>query len=122
MNHRPRLLFVYNADSGLFNTLADIGHKMLSPDTYECRLCALTHGYFTERKAWRSFLESLDADCDFLHRDEFRKRHPEVAAPLPAVFRLDGDRPAVCLEAGAVKNCKDLNELQLKIASRCLRA
>ena len=35
MNDREyTLLFVYNADSGLFNTMADIGHKLLSPETY----------------------------------------------------------------------------------------
>lgn len=26
-----RLLFVYNADGGFFNTMADIGHKLFSP-------------------------------------------------------------------------------------------
>lgn len=28
---RPTLIFVYNADSGLFNTVTDIAHKVLSP-------------------------------------------------------------------------------------------
>ncbi len=33
MNATNPLLFVYNADSGLFNTLGDIGHKLFSPNT-----------------------------------------------------------------------------------------
>lgn len=71
-----RLLFVYNADSGLYNTLADIGHKLISPGTYQCQLCSLTHGYLRERDAWRDFLEGLPATCEFLRRDQFRERWP----------------------------------------------
>jgi hypothetical protein len=117
---RPRLLFVYNADSGLFNTLADIGHKIFSPATYVCRLCTLTHGYFTERREWRDFIASLDADCRFLHRDEFHQRYPGDATPLPAVFRLDGVLPVCCLDAAALRQCADLSDLQTFIRTRCL--
>jgi len=28
-----QLVFVYNADSGMFNTLTDIAHKVFSPKT-----------------------------------------------------------------------------------------
>ena len=44
-----KLIFIYNADSGLFNTVTDIAHKIFSPETYSCNLCALTHDYFTVR-------------------------------------------------------------------------
>ena len=37
----PTLVFVYNADSGVFNALADAAHKIFSPRTYACNLCAL---------------------------------------------------------------------------------
>ncbi len=33
MDSGVTLLFVYNADSGFFNTLADTGHKLFSPTT-----------------------------------------------------------------------------------------
>ncbi len=32
-----KIVFVYNANSGLMNTVLDIGHKIISPDTYEWR-------------------------------------------------------------------------------------
>ena len=86
MSGRPALLFVYNADSGLFNTLADIGHKIFSPSTYQCDLCMLTHGYFRERQEWRDFVEGLPLSCRFLHRDQFRQAFPSIEVPLPAVF------------------------------------
>ncbi len=68
------LMFVYNADSGMFNTLSDMAHKVFSPRTYSCNLCALTHSTFSMRDEWKEFIESLGVELEFLHRDEFRKR------------------------------------------------
>jgi hypothetical protein len=113
------LLFVYNADSGMFNTLADIGHKLFSPQTYECALCALTHGYFRERGQWRDFVESLDCECRFLHRDQFTALYPQVSSPLPAVFTLNGDLPTCCADADSIAACSDLSALQQMLRDRC---
>jgi hypothetical protein len=120
MSAPPQLIFVYNADSGMFNTLADIGHKIFSPETYACQLCALTHGYFRERDQWRAFVESLEAECDFMHRDEFRRRWPDTHAELPAVFRLDPSGPVTCLDAASLRACQHLAELQSAIRRHCL--
>ena len=70
-----KLIFVYNADSGLMNTLMDIGHKAISPQTYECNLCGLTFGVVSEHKQWKKFRESSEAEMEFLHRDEFEKKY-----------------------------------------------
>ena len=113
------LLFVYNADSGMFNTLADIGHKIFSPGTYACALCSLTHGYFSERAQWRSFVESLDCDCQFMHRDEFSRRFPDVTTRLPAVFNLGDGSPRCCADADAIAGCADLGALESLIRERC---
>lgn len=115
MSTERKLLFVYNADSGLFNTMADIGHKIFSPETYQCDLCALTHGYFHERKEWRGFIESLEISSEFLHRDEFLKRYPENKEKLPAVFVLDQGGLETCLNKEAISQCKELGALQSMI-------
>jgi hypothetical protein len=120
MSDRPQLIFVYNADSGMFNTLADIGHKIFSPETYDCQLCALTHGYFRERDQWRAFVETLEAECRFMHRDEFHQRWPDTDAVLPAVFRVETSGPVTCLDAASIRDCQHLAELQSAIRERCL--
>ena len=112
MSDERKLLFGYNADSGLFNTMADIGHKMFSPETYQCDLCALTHGYFHERKEWKDFIETLDASSEFLHRDEFLKRYPGNRETLPAVFVLYQDGLEICLNKETISQCKELDVLQ----------
>ncbi len=119
MDTRRKLIFVYNADSGLFNTLADMGHKIFSPSTYECRLCALTHGYFSMRKEWAEWLAGLDADLDFLHRDEFIATYPGLAAPLPAVFlQADGSEPICLLDTDVIRRCADLTALQVQLEKK----
>ncbi|MFV8224894.1 GTPase [Christiangramia aquimixticola] len=70
-----KLIFVYNAQSGKLNALMDSMHKVLSPSTYDCKLCELTFGLLQENKTWREFRDSLDVDTEFLHRDEFQKTY-----------------------------------------------
>jgi hypothetical protein len=70
-----KLIFVYNADSGVLNTLLDIGHKILNPSTYQCNLCKLAYNTFSEKEAWSEFRKRSDAEMVFLHRDEFERTY-----------------------------------------------
>jgi hypothetical protein len=72
-----KIIFVYNANSGLVNSFLDIGHKILSPQTYECNLCDITYGVLTERKEWKDFRESSADELEFLHKDEFEEKYQE---------------------------------------------
>ena len=114
---KPHWIFVYNADSGLFNTVTDIAHKILSPETYACNLCALTHGHFIIREEWVRFLETLDADCEFLHRDEFHAAYGKTDVALPAVFRKTADGLTLWIDAETLRNCTTLDELQRVLTS-----
>ena len=70
-----KLIFVYNANSGFVNTLLDIGHKALDPETYQCNLCNLTHGITGEHKEWKKFRQESAVEMRFLHRDEFEREY-----------------------------------------------
>lgn len=107
-----QLIFVYNADSGLFNTLGDIAHKLLSPQTYSCNLCAITHGYFREREQWRRYIENLPYAVTFLHRDEFRKQYPEKTEPFPAIYRDSGQQLVQVISREEINACSSIEELQ----------
>lgn len=115
---RPSIMFVYNADGGIFNTAADIAHKIFSPETYQCSLCAVTYGTFGIRKEWKEFLESLDADLTFLHRNEFRERFPHLAAELPAVFAMEGESPRLLVSAEELNRIGELSRLERLILER----
>ena len=84
-----RLVFVYNADGGHLAGLKDLFHKILSPATYPCSLCAITYGAASMRPEWREFIKTLPVPVDFLHRDEFVRAYPQGARhALPAAFAL----------------------------------
>lgn len=75
-----KLIFVYNANAGKINSLLDSAHKLISPGTYDCKLCELTHGVFKEDVDWIRFRESVkttnpNLKLEFLHKDEFEKQY-----------------------------------------------
>ena len=80
-----QLIFVYNANSDLFSTITDLEHKILSPSTYDFKLCALTYGNFSEKKEWKAFIENFPVDNIFLHKDDFIKRY-KIENTLPVEF------------------------------------
>jgi hypothetical protein len=109
---KPILVFVYNADSGLVNTLLDIGHKIVSPKTYSCNLCALTHSTFSMRDEWKQFVAQLDCPMEFLHRDELAGRYGLRDVPLPAIFLKTetGLQPWIGQEE--INRCRSLDDLK----------
>jgi hypothetical protein len=109
---RPALVFVYNADSGVFNTLADAAHKIFSPRTYACHLCALTHTAVRMRGEWKQFLDGLGRPLEFLHADELAARYGRKGVALPAIFTKDDDGLKVLAGADSINACRTLDELQ----------
>ncbi len=81
-----KLIFVYNADSGVVNTLKDYAHKVVKPSTYECNLCGLTYGNLGMRREWKGFIDGLPVPAEFLHKDEFVSRYPDIETGYPVAF------------------------------------
>lgn len=115
------LLFVYAADSGLFNTVADIAHKIFSPHSYPCRLCALTHGHFKVKREWQHFVDRLSVPCRFLHRDEAAGEPGVDIGQLPAVYRRAAGQWQQCLSPAELAACRDLGELMARLGELAAR-
>ena len=113
-----KLIFVYNADSGLFNTVTDIAHKILSPKTYSCNLCALTHGHFKIKEDWVNFLEEIGSELEFLHRDEFVEKYDYSNAALPAIFIEGHGEISVWLDQASINKVQTLSDLKATILER----
>lgn len=113
-----KLIFVYNADSGLFNTVSDIAHKVFSPKTYSCNLCALTHGHFKIKEDWVKFLEQIEIELVFLHRDEFLKKYDQDNAELPAIFIEENAELSVWLDQTSINQIETLEDLKAMIMER----
>lgn len=108
---KPTLLFVYNADTGLFNVVTDYAHKVLSPKTYPCNLCAITYGHMGMNKKWKEYINHLTIPIEFLHRDEFLERYPFKHTQLPAAFIKKGEDITELIDRSEINACASVDEL-----------
>ncbi len=108
---KPTLLFVYNADTGLFSVMTDYAHKILSPKTYPCNLCAITYGNMGMNKKWKEYIDNLTISIEFLHRDEFLKRYDLKDTQLPAAFIKKGDDIILLIDHSEINGCTSVEEL-----------
>jgi hypothetical protein len=107
------LVFVWNAQAGVLNALRDSLHKWISPDTYPCKLCLLTHGFAAEKHRWREFLQALDRPVYFYYRDRFEATGIRVdpAPGAPAVLQRVDDKWHVVLGPSDLDRITSLQEL-----------
>jgi len=108
---KQQLIFVYNADSGLFSSVTDFAHKIISPSTYQCQLCALTYGNFSMKQDWKSFIESLPIETVFLYKDKFVQQY-KMNTAFPAVFIKTDDTIIPIVTKEEIETCQSLQQLK----------
>ena len=107
-----KIIFVYNADSGIINAMKDWAHKIVSPETYPCSLCALTYDNLGMRRPWREFVQELGYEVEFLHRDELDEKYDIRDVPLPAAFIHHDEKLNLLINSDTMDACQSLDELQ----------
>ena len=113
-----KIIFVYNADSGILNAMKDWAHKIVSPETYPCSLCALTYDNLGMRRPWREFTEELEYEIEFLHRDELEEQYGIRDVPLPAAFIHQTYELNLWIQSEAMNACQSLDELQTLVQTK----
>ncbi len=110
-----KLIFVYNANSGKLSAALDVAHKIISPSTYQCNLCSLTHGTFTERDVWKKFREKSDNELVFYHKDEFEIEFKNKFT-YPIVIKEENRELVEYISTDKINAIKDVEDLiaQLK--------
>lgn len=106
------LIFVYALDGGLFNGVTHYAHKMISPKTYPCNLCAITNSMLGTKREWADFIKGLGIETEFLHRDEFKQSHPNAQFELPAIVRAsEANHLELLVTSAEINACRDLSNL-----------
>ena len=105
-----KLIFVYNANSGKLSAALDVAHKIISPSTYQCNLCSLTHGTFTERDVWKKFREESDTELVFYHKDEFENEF-KTKFTYPIVLKEENRELAEYISTEKINAIKDVEDL-----------
>ena len=121
MQNKLKLIFVYNADSGISNAIKDCLHKLLRPKTYPCKLCDLTYGVFSERKRWKRFRKENNVKMVFLHADEFYGQYRSKFLPkfeFPIVLIQQAQDLEIFIDKPTMNGCRDLDEFISLVESR----
>ena len=106
------LLLVYNADADFWSVAKDAVIKVVNPSSYECNLCAISHGALGPRAEWRKFLDQIPIGKRSLHRDEFRVQYPQLRdIELPAVFIEEDGEPRLLVEAKRINGMTTIGDL-----------
>lgn len=114
-----RLVLVYNAEAGLLAGALDSLHKLVSPATYACDLCAITYGLTSMKREWRDYLDGLGMDMVFHHRPDFRASFPAQADwPLPLVALETEGRLALLLGPADFRGLTSVADLKAALAAR----
>ncbi|HDY68254.1 MAG TPA: hypothetical protein ENH85_10740 [Candidatus Scalindua sp.] len=116
-----KMIFVYNADSGFFSTVKDLAHKIVSPSTYPCNLCAITYGNFAMKKDWKEFIKKLELPVEFLHRDEFQKGCSTDIVGFPAIFIKKDSKLNLFIAEKEINRCKNLEDLKKLLITKLKR-
>jgi len=109
-NEDQSIIFIYNADSGWFNGLTDYVHKIVSPETYNCNLCAITYGNLGMKRQWSNYLKNLSLPVKFLHKDEIVDKSMTTIA-LPAIILSDEQTSKLMASAEEINDLTSLDDL-----------
>ena len=104
------LIFVYNAKSSVSNRLFDYAHKIISPTTYSCNLCKLTHSNFGEHIKWKEFKKKLETEIIFLHKDEFEQKHNK-SFDYPIILLEDENKLKPIFNLNKIEKFENTEEL-----------
>ena len=104
------LIFICNAKSGVVNELIDFAHKILSPETYDCNLCAISYGAFSMKKKWSTYIETLPFKSTFTYKDKFSKNgYSDIK--FPSVFIRSNEKLDEIISATEINEIKNLDQL-----------
>ena len=116
--NNDKLIFIYNADSGLVNTVKDFWHKALRPSTYQCNLCQTTFGAFGAKKEWKSFINDLGIESEFLHKDEFLEKYDIIDAKYPSAYIMRNGNLNLFISQEEMNTVATLNEMEDLVSSK----
>jgi len=104
------LIFVYNANGGIFPGIADFVHKEFFPSSYPCNLCYLTFGTFKMKKEWKDFLATLPVEQTFYHKDVFKRKY-DYTGDFPVVLFNDKQTTGIFISKAELDRLQSLQQL-----------
>lgn len=110
-----RLIFIYNANSGLSSAVLDSAKKLFRLEA--CGLCTITHGLLKEKQAWKNCQAGFNLPIDYFHKDDYPDNLREVVKDkLPCIVAQISPKPLILLNDEQINSCRgDVVALETKL-------
>ena len=106
------LIFIYNVKSGVVNEMIDFAHKIVSPKTYDCNLCAISYNTFTKKKRWSDYINSLPIKSVFTYKDKVSSLEKELSnLKFPTIVIRNGVELNEIISRNEINNINNINQL-----------
>lgn len=103
--------FIYNAKTGMANSVFDLAHKIISPETYQCNLCKITHGAFSETKKFKELKQKYN--ITLWHIDDYEAKYKkETCYPIIIIRNQSGDE-IKRIDTETINNISTVEELEI---------
>lgn len=104
------LQFIYNAKGNWANSIFDLAHKIISPDTYECNLCKITHGAFTESTKFKGLKQKYH--ITLWHIDDYELKYQKELSYPTIIFRDTSDKEINRISTETINGINTVDELE----------
>lgn len=115
------LLFVYNIDSRVLQSLHDYSAgRAAASGQITCPLMALTHSPVGMKKEWKRFLKELVIPSRSLDKNEFIAEFGPRQIAYPAILVKKGTDLIILVTAEEIERCREPGELISLVLDRLL--
>ena len=111
------IIFVYNAKSDSVNKLIDFAHKIISPSTYSCSLCTLTHNDFGPRDDWKAFLNNPSYSIQVFYKNEFEEKFKK-SFDYPVILKREGSEFEIIFGKDKIAEMNSLSDLLVSVTNK----
>ena len=109
-----KLLFVYNSTLNPVSLVKDFISEIMPQQQANCVLCDITHSLVFKKRAWKTYIASLDIATEFYLKDEFEKKFTVQPLPdFPCAFMLHEQTGEIAqiIKASEINELKNIDEL-----------
>jgi len=118
------ILLVYNANSGFWHKSLDFAHKIISPSTYACDLCKLTHGDFAERETWKKIKNDFPGRFQILYKDQYEEVYgsQKKVKTFPVVLKEYQNTLEILITADQISKLQSIEALVSLIQNSLIKS
>lgn len=102
--------FIYNAKNNVASSIFDLAHKIISPETYQCNLCKLTHGAFTESKKFKELKQKYN--ITLWHIDDYETNFKKEKSYPLIILRDEKGSEINRIDTETINNLNTVDELE----------